>query len=232
MAADQPTQFAGKVLAVDDNDSNRAVIQTVLTKLGLRVAFAEDGAQAVEAITRGAAADLILMDLQMPVMDGYAATAQIRLWESTHGLKRHPIVALTAHAYKEDRQRCLDAGMDDLLTKPIVIDDLCAALRRWLPEGAETLVAGAPALPAVNPPDVPRIVMILDELLPLLQQNRFRAFARFRELEALVAHTDVAAEIADAAKHLQLVQFDQVLAQLVTLAQKRDWKISGVALPS
>ncbi len=77
--------------------------------------------------------DLILMDLQMPVMDGYAATRAIRQWEQTLSGVHTPIIALTADAFEEDRQRCLAAGMNDFLTKPIALPALVAALEKWLP---------------------------------------------------------------------------------------------------
>jgi CheY-like chemotaxis protein len=77
--------------------------------------------------------DLILMDLQMPVMDGYDATEKIRQWETTNQRSHLPIIALTANAFEEDRQHCLAVGMDDFLTKPIALEALKLALARWLP---------------------------------------------------------------------------------------------------
>jgi CheY-like chemotaxis protein len=97
--------------------------------------LAPDGLQAVQAATQGAAGEkyaLILMDLHMPVMDGYEAAGQIRAWESTHNELRRPIIALTADAFEEDRKRCQSVGMDDFLTKPISMDALKAALGNFL----------------------------------------------------------------------------------------------------
>jgi len=91
----------------------------------------EDGKQAVDAIVGGKVPDVILMDCQMPNMDGFEATAKIRQWETETGRPRMAIIALTASAYDDDRQRCLDAGMDDFLTKPLVLDALTSALARW-----------------------------------------------------------------------------------------------------
>ena len=73
------------------------------------------------------------MDCQMPVMDGLEATQRIRQWEAAQNHTRLPIVALTANAFAEDRERCLAAGMDDFLTKPIKVPDLLATIRRWMP---------------------------------------------------------------------------------------------------
>ena len=133
-AADNlPASLAGRVLVVEDNQTNRKVIEAMLNNLGLRVALAEDGLQGVEAITGGQVPDLILMDIQMPILDGYAATTRIRKWEQEQARSRIPIVALTADAYEEDRQRCLAAGMDDFIAKPIDIKRLPRVLAKWLP---------------------------------------------------------------------------------------------------
>jgi len=121
------------VLVVEDNVVNRMVIESFLTQLGLSAMPAYDGQQALDTITRGDCPDLILMDLHMPVMDGYSATEQIRLWELNNHRPRFPIIALTADAYEEDRQHCLAVGMDDFLTKPIAFDALKSALYKWLP---------------------------------------------------------------------------------------------------
>ena len=126
----------GRVLVVEDNIVNRMVIESMLTKLGITVTLAFDGQQALNALAQGDRPDLILMDLHMPVMDGYDATERIRLSEQGNKLPHLPhlpIIALTADAYEEDRQRCLAVGMDDFLTKPIALDALKSALSKWLP---------------------------------------------------------------------------------------------------
>jgi hemerythrin-like metal-binding protein len=126
-------QLKGNVLVVEDNPTNRKVISSLLAKLGLNVTIAEDGQQAVEAITQnGAQPDLVLMDIQMPVMDGYAATKQIRQWEQENIRSRVTIIALTADAFEEDRKRCMNAGMDDFLAKPVALEALRMVLSRWL----------------------------------------------------------------------------------------------------
>jgi CheY-like chemotaxis protein len=126
------SRFSGRVLLVDDNVINLKVMELQLRKLGLTVATAADGKQGVEAITGGDAPDLVLMDLQMPVLDGCSATEQIRQWEAANGKQRLPIIALTADAFEESRQHTVAAGMDDFLTKPIDMDRLNAILSRWL----------------------------------------------------------------------------------------------------
>jgi signal transduction histidine kinase/ActR/RegA family two-component response regulator len=123
---------AGRILLVEDNPINRKVVEALLSKRGLLVESVENGQQAVAILTGGAGIDLVLMDCQMPVMDGFEATRLIRQWEREAGRQSMPIIALTAAAFEEDRQRCLAAGMDDFLAKPIVAGSLVAVLDKWL----------------------------------------------------------------------------------------------------
>ena len=122
----------GHILVVEDNPTNRKVVNVMLSKSELHCDYVKDGQEAVEAITHGMAPDLVLMDCQMPVMDGFEATQRIRRWERLNGRPRLTIVALTAGAYEEDRRHCIEAGMDDFLVKPINIEELMATLGRWL----------------------------------------------------------------------------------------------------
>ena len=107
----------------------------MIEKLGHQVSMASDGEQAL-ILLEAEDFDLVLMDIQMPNLDGLRATAAIRGWE---GPKRSiPIIAMTAHAMKGDRERCLDGGMDDYITKPIVMKNLDDLLRRWNGKGRST----------------------------------------------------------------------------------------------
>jgi PAS domain S-box-containing protein len=117
------------VLLVEDNDINRTVALGVLAKLGYSADVAANGLEALERLS-GASYAAVLMDCQMPEMDGYTATRELRLRE---GSARHtPIIAMTASALAEDRERCLAAGMDDYVSKPVRLDDLDATMSRWL----------------------------------------------------------------------------------------------------
>jgi PAS domain S-box-containing protein len=122
--------LAWKLLLVEDNPVNQRVALAVLGKLGYQADLAGNGAEAVTA-TAARPYDLVLMDCQMPVMDGFEATRRIR--EGQAGSRRIPILAMTANAMQGDRERCLQAGMDDYLPKPVTLDALRVALQRWLP---------------------------------------------------------------------------------------------------
>ena len=117
------------ILVAEDHPINRRVVQALLARDGHRVTFAENGQEAVEAF-RASAFDLVLMDMQMPGMDGLQATRLLRQCEAEAGRARVPIVALTANVFAEDRQRCAEAGMDGFLTKPLEM----GALRHVLAE--------------------------------------------------------------------------------------------------
>jgi len=138
--------FAGRrVLLVEDNPLNQEVASELLRAAGLSVELAGDGAEALAKVRDGQGAyDLVLMDVQMPVMDGLSATRAIRALPEMDAL---PILAMTANAMPGDRERCLEAGMNDHLAKPIDPDTLFALLERWL-EGAprsDTAASPAPA---------------------------------------------------------------------------------------
>ena len=133
--------LTGTVLIVDDNPENRMLIVAMLDELGgsgLPVTVVEDGHQALDFITQGGAPDLVLMDVQMPIMNGLESTEKIRLWQANHGIPRVPIVALTANAFEEDRQKCLASGMDDFLVKPLGLLKLQDTLLRWLGGGVNS----------------------------------------------------------------------------------------------
>ena len=117
-----------RILLAEDNPVNQKVASGMLARRGHVVEIANNGREALEALEHGDF-DVILMDLQMPVMSGFEATAAIRAREAMWG-RRLPIIALTAHAMKGDRERCLEAGMDDHISKPLNAPELEAALER------------------------------------------------------------------------------------------------------
>ncbi|MFT6051149.1 MAG: CheY-like chemotaxis protein/HPt (histidine-containing phosphotransfer) domain-containing protein [Halioglobus sp.] len=118
------------VLVVEDSTVNQEVATTMLDWLGCSVVVAENGVAALEAVQR-AEFDLILMDCQMPEMDGLEATRALRRKEQTESTRHIPIVALTANAILGDREKCVQAGMDDYIAKPFDLEDLENALKKW-----------------------------------------------------------------------------------------------------
>jgi CheY-like chemotaxis protein/HPt (histidine-containing phosphotransfer) domain-containing protein len=155
-----------RVLLVEDNPVNMLVAQKLIAQMDLICESAGDGERALERMAAGNL-DVVLMDCQMPVKDGYTATREWRQYESAQRLPRLPIVAMTANAMAGDRQKCLDAGMDDYLSKPVDRVQLEDTLKRWLQRGAAARrggtipapgAAAAPApaepAPAILPPAV------------------------------------------------------------------------------
>ncbi len=138
-------QFPGaSILLVEDNTTNQLLASELLAKLGCEVHIAENGLRGFEmALSR--TYDLVLMDCHMPEMDGFAATQAIRAQE---GDRHQPIIALTANAMQGDRERCLAAGMDDYLTKPIELSLLAQKMARWLRPAKASASASAPVEPA------------------------------------------------------------------------------------
>ena len=213
------THLSGRVLVVEDDPGNRKVVEIMLRKLGLDTVVAADGQHALDALAGGEAADLILMDVQMPRLGGYATTEAIRRREEETGAPRRPIIALTANAFAEDRRRCLAAGMDGVLTKPVMFAALKAELAKWLPaaDAGDTDAVEAPAV-ADQPLDGARVAALVEELLSLLAQHMFSARGRFRALQDAVAGTAMAAEINETGQLLEGLHFDLALERLRHLA--------------
>jgi len=125
----QPSGLEGaRILLVEDNELNAELAVDILTDAGVRVSVARNGKQALDSLAVGHF-DAVLMDCQMPVMDGYTATRALR---KEKGLQDLPVIAMTANAMIGDREAALAAGMNDHITKPIVIDEMLATLARWL----------------------------------------------------------------------------------------------------
>ncbi len=138
--------FTGRVLLVEDHPVNQKLAHIMLGHLGVSVTQAENGQQALELLA-AQPFDLVFMDCQMPIMDGYEATAALRARESRDALPRLPVIAMTANAMAGDREKSLASGMDDHIAKPVQERQLAEALRRWLPPSN---CAGTPDLDRIS----------------------------------------------------------------------------------
>jgi CheY-like chemotaxis protein len=155
-----------RILVAEDNPVNRELVHHMLAQLGAIPLMATNGLEALDVLARDAV-DIVLMDCQMPELDGYQATKRLREIESREGRARMPVIALTANALVGDRERCLAAGMDDYLPKPFTRNELSAVLGKWVDrEGfasarnkgapqpslaATTVISSRPGSPALDP---------------------------------------------------------------------------------
>jgi PAS domain S-box-containing protein len=226
-----------KVLLAEDNAVNRTLARKLLEKFGHTVVIAENGRQVLEALRRESV-DLVLMDVQMPAMDGLEATAAIREKEKSTGAHL-PIIALTAHAMKGDRERCLAAGADDYLTKPIHTPDLLAVLDRI--RGIKTTphppAAPPPAAVSANSFDLAAALQrvegdreLLEELARLFAEEcpKFLAGIR-RAFDASDAHelARLAHTVKGSASNLGASAVTQSAIELEKLARASDFRAAA-----
>ncbi len=169
-APSTPARPEYRILVAEDNRTNQMVAAGMLAMNGCACEFASNGREALEA-ARGGDYDMILMDCSMPEMDGYEATAHIRAHETLTG-RRTPLVAMTANTQRGDAEKCLAAGMDDYLAKPITLVELRQKLDRWLPRGGVPRAANADAAPGGDdsPIDQAIFAKLRDIMGPTLPQ--------------------------------------------------------------
>jgi CheY-like chemotaxis protein/HPt (histidine-containing phosphotransfer) domain-containing protein len=182
-------EYSGKrVLVVEDNEINQKVILSQLAKFQLKPDLADNGQEALDHLERQAY-DLVFMDCQMPVMDGYEATRMLREREMASDCGIHtPVTALTAHASLEEREKCLSAGMDDYLSKPASRADLAAVLTRWL---------GEPSAPEASRLPQDRAVEGESPLLAREDAERLTCWDEASTLRRLDDDHDLLAEMID-----------------------------------
>jgi signal transduction histidine kinase/DNA-binding response OmpR family regulator len=199
----------GRVLLVEDNEINQEVAREMIVRLGHACTCLSSGRQATDA-RASQMYDLILMDCQMPGMDGYEATAEIRAWERKNRPgERIPVIALTAHAMKGDRDLCLRAGMDDYLTKPLQAGELAAMLGKWLDPAPRATASSPMAVPKAAWGEAAMEAAVIERCGGdrALAARLLRAFVRQvrDDLAAIAAATDAgdAAALAHAAHALK-----------------------------
>ena len=231
VALPSATAPAVRVLVAEDNAANQLVIQMLLEKLGVACVLVGDGRAAVEMLAREEFA-AVLMDCQMPVLDGYEATRQIRGGLAGAGKVRQPVIAVTAHAAVAEREKCFAAGVDEYLTKPISLDSLRRALQKF------GLVTAAPAAvnlePALDPKQVAQLrglqgrsgSSLFEEIAALagrdLPPELMRLTTAIQQRDAkeveLLAH-----RLAGSAANLGASSLRAVLRELEQAARKSDW---------
>ncbi|HWI73645.1 MAG TPA: response regulator, partial [Baekduia sp.] len=194
------------ILIAEDHEVNRILMEKLLGKRGYRTVAATTGIEAVALATAGDV-DLVFMDCQMPELDGYAATQRIREHERDDGGGRLPIVAMTAHAMTGDREKCLAAGMDDYVAKPLRPDEVDAMLARWLPgagngdRGAAPATLAVPATPEIDPIDDRRFDDLARDFAPEVVREVVHAF--IDSTPPIIERIVLAAEGAD---HVEIAQ--------------------------
>ena len=221
--AEARTRARLPILLAEDNAINQKVVVQMLKKLGYRVDVAADGGEALAAIAK-IDYHLILMDCQMPEIDGFEATAAIRRMERSTG-KRIPIIALTANAMHGDREHCLEAGMDDFLSKPVKLDELAKALDRWTPLVDDTVVqrrpaASAPPMAASGRPDAAR---------PEIDEQQLREIIELMADDGPHAVTELIEQFHENARTL-LIEINDGIEQRDYIAVKRQaHKLKGMS---
>jgi CheY-like chemotaxis protein len=206
----------GRVLVVEDNAINQMVALGILEQLGYSADVAANGLEALDALAR-TAYSAVLMDCQMPEMDGYTATTEIRRRE---GAARHtPIIAMTAAAVEVDRERCLAAGMDDYIAKPVKPDSVDAALALWAIENP-----GAPSLPtppAARPTDTPTASEVVDH-------HRLEVLRRIGPVDGALLRSMVDAFVRELPANLTFLQ-DAVRDANSSAVRRRAHRLRGSA---
>ncbi len=198
-----------RILVAEDNRTNQMVAAGMLAMNNCACEFASNGREALEA-ARSRQFDLILMDCSMPEMDGYEATAHIRAHEETIG-RRTPLVAMTANTQRGDAEKCLAAGMDDYLAKPITLVELRHKLEKWLPRAHDDKHAATPSAVMDDSADSP-----LDHAV----------FAKLREILGTSLPQAVSPFLEDTPKYLQELE-DAVAQNAIDIARARAHNIKG-----
>ncbi len=215
------------ILVVEDDRVNQAVICRMLDKLGLPCVCVGDGLAACERIERGESFRAVLMDCQMPVMDGYQATLRLRQWEKAQGRPHLPVIAVSANAYDQDQQRCQAVGMDDFVPKPIDFASLRAALARWLDQSLSEDKKAPVENAGLRPVDRDDLQAAVQQLLVLLADNQFDAVHQLQVVQRCLEGTAEAGVLRDVASALGALDFATAERALRQVAAQQQWEVGG-----
>jgi two-component system, sensor histidine kinase and response regulator len=232
-----------RILVAEDNQVNQKVAVKMLERLGYKADVAADGLETVEALSQSPYA-AVLMDVQMPEMDGYEATAEIRRREESedgHDGRHTPVIAMTANAMQGDREKALDAGMDDYVSKPVKVEELDAVLERWLLQGEEKVEPDTSALgnrPVVPDGSVDHSVLkslrelqeegepdVLKELIELFLEDlppQFKALQEAEEREDAQSVERTAHTLKGSSSNLGAVRMAAICAELEEIGRSGD----------
>jgi PAS domain S-box-containing protein len=203
-------ELSRRILIAEDNAANQKVILRFFEKLGHRANAVANGMEVLQAIERKSY-DLIFMDCQMPEMDGYEATRKLREKEKSRGLPRTPVIALTAHALSGDRAKCMDAGMDDYITKPVVFAVLEERVAKWSGAGSAPVSLDQSYLDGLEILQIEGMPDVVVEVIEIFQKSAPARLAKMRELFAARKFNELGREA-----HAMKSTSGSVGAQLVT----------------
>ncbi len=212
-----------RLLLVEDNYVNQIVAQEILSKAGFMVDVANNGLEAVRAVESGVSYAAVLMDIQMPEMDGFEATQRIREIKSKEDL---PIIAMTAHAMTDERQRCLAVGMNDHASKPIDVDGLCNTLLKWIQPNPQYVVSAAGTQTSQEgvvkidaPVDINNRLTVIVELSRLLRQYSQHTIDYFHKNQSYLISASNAKDISELTEHINKSNFRNAAISLKKIAR-------------
>jgi CheY-like chemotaxis protein len=217
LLTDAMAQLKGaRILLVEDNDMNQELAMELLANAGIEVVLANHGKEAVDILAKDANFDGVLMDCQMPVMDGYTATREIR---KNPQFKDLPIIAMTANAMAGDKEKVMEAGMWDHIAKPLNVGDMFATIAKWIKPRASAEVpaidaAKTVAVHAISTVDPAVVKAALERLTALLQDSDADAADAVDELQDLAKGTQLAFALKRVATAVANFDFDAALSHL------------------
>lgn len=203
----------GRILIIEDNLISRKILETLFKSEGLTFTSFANAEDALLLIHSGYQFDLIIMDINLPGLNGWEATTKIRKWQKEKNLYLCPILAYTADAYEADHSYCLEVGMDEVITKPINIEDFRIVLSKWLKMDRK-LMSDMVNIRYVSSEHLTLIQPLIREIIGLLRERKFDALNRFVVLKEAFLFSNKSAEIEDMEIDLKALRFDAVIDRL------------------